>query len=465
MKTRKTLPLLIVSISAFLILGCSSEIPKGSSAAFDALPDFDSVMVKKNYLPLSHPCMLHTQADIKRVKDSLTKSPWKEAYSHLQQSSYAQPTVTDHTNMLLDGYLKRMDATNWSGTFHDYSNYTGAMYDAASAYQLALRYQLSGDNQYADAAVRLLNAWAKNCKGILRMSGYTDSIPDPNEFLINIQAYQFANAAELLRSYPGWKQQDFNNFRNWMKTTFYSVAKMFLKDHDGGQGTMHCWLNWDLANLTCVLSIGILCDDNFMINWAVNYYKNEDKLYNEAGCVENAIPYLFKDPDSNETIGQCEESGRDQGHATLCVALLGAFCQMANNVGEDLFAYDNYRALDMAEYVGKYNLIKDNSYNYSGTLTDSNFQYSTNGFTYTAYTNPSYSNPVIATDQRGTKRPEWELWYGYAKAKNISAIYCQKWTEQMREFNASSSDGGGGDYGPNSGGFDQLGYGTLMFAR
>ena len=46
------------------------------------------------------------------------------------------------------------------------------MYDAAAAYQLALRYQLSGNTVFADAAVKLFNAWATNCKGILRMEGY-----------------------------------------------------------------------------------------------------------------------------------------------------------------------------------------------------------------------------------------------------------------------------------------------------
>lgn len=36
----------------------------------------------------------------------------------------------------------------------------------------------------------------------------------------------------------------------------------------------------------------------------------------------------------------------------------------------------------------------------------------------------------------------------------------------MREYAPFNfSDGGQGDYGPNSGGYDQLGYGTLMFAR
>ena len=130
-----------------------------------------------------------------------------------------------------------------------------------------------------------------------------------------------------------------------MKDTFYSVSDMFLKNHNGGQGNMHYWLNWDLAQMTSILSIGILCDDNVMINQAIVYFKNEEGRYKEAGNIKNAVPYLHQDPDSDEILGQCEESGRDQGHATLCVSLMGTFCQMAYNIGEDLFAYDNYRAV------------------------------------------------------------------------------------------------------------------------
>lgn len=147
---------------------------------------------------------------------------------------------------------------------------------------------------------------------------------------------------------------------------------------------------------------------------------------------------------------------------------MGAFCQMAYNLGEDLFAYDNYRALDMAEYVAKYNLYTDEGFqkasNTQNGLDSKYFQYDSAAFPYTAYSNPSVSTPKISESQRGTKRPAWELFYGYAKAHNVSAIYCQKWVEQMRKYNGYG-DGGAGDYGPNSGGSDQLGYGTLMFAR
>lgn len=468
MKTRNMLSAIVFAFAA-LFTSCSSEIPEGSTDYFNSLKPRDSLIVKKSYLPLQHPCMLHSQSDINTVKGKLTASPWKEAYEHLQQSQYAQSSYREGTAALLDGYLKRMDQTNWSGKYADYSNYTALMRDAAAAYQLALRYNLSGDTQFADAAVNVLNAWKDNCKGFLKLPNYVDSIPDPNEYLMEIQAYQMANAGELLRNYEGWKPEDFNGFKSWMKNTFYSVAIKFLKNHQGGQGTMHAWLNWDLANLTSVLSIGILCDDNYMINFAINYYKNEDGFFSEVGNVKNAIPFIHQDPDSDEQLGQCEESGRDQGHGTLCVSLLGVFCQMAYNVGEDLFAYDNYRALAMAEYVGKYNLLKDECFgkfsNTDNGMPADNFVYDSDTFPYTAYTNPSWSNPTVSAAQRGTKRPAWELFYGYAKEHNLSAIYCQKWVEQMRTYNSYKSDGGGGDYGPNSGGFDQLGYGTLMFAR
>ncbi len=407
---------------------------------------------------ISHPCMLHTQQDLERVRRSLTLSPWKEAYDHLQKSRFSQLTYKESTAALADGYLKRMDKTNWSGVYSDYANYTAAMRDAAAAYQLALRYQLSGNTQYADAAVAILNAWADHCKGILRLDGYANNIPDPNEYLINIQAYQFANAAELLRNYAGWSGVDFSDFQAWMKSTFYSVAAMFLENHHGHAGDMHYWLNWDLANLTAVLSIGILCDDEAMVNDAITYFKTNTA---EVGYIRNAVPYLHTDPDSGEFLGQCEESGRDQGHATLCVALLGVFCQMAEHVGEDLFAYDNYRALSMAEYVAKYNLMTPDTYG-SATKT---FVYDGDTFPFTAYSNPSYSTSVISAIGRGETRPIWELFLGYAQRKGLKASYTQQWVEMMRSKSGFGSDGGSGDYGTGSGGFDQLGYGTLMFSQ
>ncbi|MEB3376082.1 hypothetical protein SFC43_33675 [Bacteroides sp. CR5/BHMF/2] len=49
--------------------------------------------------------------------------------------------------------------------------------------------------------------------------------------------------------------------------------------------------------------------------------------------------------------------------------------------------------------------------------------------------------------------------YRYAIDHNRPARYAKEWVELMRQ-NAGRgySDGGAGDYGPNSGGYDQLGF-------
>ena len=401
-----------------------------------------------------HPIMLHTAADIDRVKGNLGLSPIKDALAHLQQSNYAQPTYTASPVV----YLKRMDADNWgpNGSIEqhiDYENYTIAMKDAHAAYQLALRYQLEGSTACADAAVAILNAWATTNQGVYTKTGYPNSIPDPNEYLICIQGYQFANAAELLRGYSGWDSDKFNTFKNWVKNIFVTqLAEPFLKYHHGHNADKHYWLNWDLAAMNSMLSIGILCDDKTLTDYAITYYKGTAKTYDDThtsneqvGYYANAIPYVTAE-EGTIGLGQCQESGRDQGHSLLDVALLGAFCQMAKNLGtdgEDLFATDSYRAVKMAEYVGKYNLNQD--------------------VPFSNYTTTEYNHTAISSDGRGEVRPTWELFYRYAREKGITAKYSQQWAEKLRAANVWG-EGGGGDYGTTSTGFDQLGYGTLMYA-
>ena len=124
-------------------------------------------------------------------------------------------------------------------------------------------------------------------------------------------------------------------------------------------GIMVIYLLWDnpmvlgyagfVFSVGAILAIGILTDDNAKINEALNYYKY---LGSGSGFYLNG----HSDPDSSEMLGQCQESGRDQGHTALCVGMLAIFCKMAANVGEDLLAYDNYRALSMFEYYAKYNV-------------------------------------------------------------------------------------------------------------
>jgi len=71
------------------------------------------------------------------------------------------------------------------------------------------------------------------------------------------------------------------------------------------------------------------------------------------------------------------------------------------------------------------------------------------------------SQTVIAYGSRGQIRPVWAMLHFhynrrlYLDDKYISAMY----------YDLVAPEGGGGDYGSTSGGYDQLGFGTLMYAK
>ena len=459
----------LMALSCTALLSCT-EIE-------DGVNDIDTWEDVEDYTTnLQHPCMLHTQADFDFVKEKVAnnESPWIEAYNHLTQSSYAQSSYTAEPVVKLarlNPEVWRDDMNRWeeAGITEYYDacigsgagNFTSLMRDAAAAYQLALRWKILGEAAYAATAVKILNDWAATCTGYLVNT--QGELIDTNQYLIAMQIHQLANAAEILRDYDGWSEADFTKYKNWMVDVFYPQATDFLNLHAGQTDCpLHYWLNWDLAEMTAILSIGILTDDNFKINEAIQYFK----FGVGGGNIINAVPFMHQDPDSGEMLGQCMESGRDQGHATLCVSLMAAFCQMAKNVGEDLFIFDGNMALAMCEYVAKYNL-GDEIPNSSSGWEMNNFRYNGSQIPFSTYQNcAGISHTTISDDGRGTVRPAWELVKRLASDYGQTSIYADMWVETMRQ-NASRGhcDGGAGDYGPNSGGFDQLGYGTLMFAK
>lgn len=103
--------------------------------------------------------------------------------------------------------------------------------------------------------------------------------------------------------------------------------------------------------------------------------------------------------------------------------------------------------------------------NLSGkSVLSSHFVYNDMPFTeYSAGKDNEYHHTELSADGRGNIRPCWEIFYAYAKANGLSADYCGMWSRMMRA-KTGYGDGGAGDYGTSSGGYDQLGYGALMFA-
>lgn len=363
----------------------------------------------------THPGALHNWGDLNRAKVRVAEgtNPWLSGYNKLTANSHAQST-----------WAPRPQATIIRGGTGE--NY-GILYnDIHAAYQNALRWWITGSTAHGDCARNILNAWSSTLTSI---GGNADRF-----LAAGIYGYQFANVAELMRGYSGF---DLNRFKTMMLNVFYPLNNSFLINHNDACITNY-WANWDLCTMNSILAIAILCDDGPKYDQAVNYFKNGAG----NGSIKHAVPFVYDD----QGLAQWQESGRDQGHTMMGMGQMGAFCEMAWNQGEDLYGYDNNRFMKAAQYVAKYNLGQDVPFTKYTWGTGQNCAYQ--------------EHTVISSASRGQLRPVWEiLHYHYTRRKYLSVPYISQMAALVRP------EGGGGDYGPNSGGFDQTGFGTVMYAK
>lgn len=275
------------------------------------------------FLPIQaafiHPGALHTADDFTRIKKYVNSktTPWYTGWELLLNSSYAQSSYTSHA---VSAIYRGDDGVHSQ-------NYNLLYDDAAAMYQLAIRWKVSEDSTYADAAVDLLNSWGSTLKLI---GG------DPDQWLAaGIYGYQLANAAEIMRDYSGWSSTDFATFQKMMENVFAGQNEYFLVTHNGSANIPYA--NWDLCNMASMLAIGILNDNATKFDWVVDYFYN-GWGHGTVGNGTNFIIANFTESGSSKALSQGQEAGRDQGHATLDFTLAGVLAQQAYNQGTDLYA-------------------------------------------------------------------------------------------------------------------------------
>ena len=367
----------------------------------------------------THPGMLHNAGDINRAKVRVAAGtdPWLSGWNKLTANSHSQSTWTNRATATI---IRGGDGQNYSLLYND----------IAAAYQNALRWKVGGTEANAVCAANILNAWSTTLTSV---TGNADRF-----LAAGLYGWQFANACELMRDYSGF---NLAAAQQMLANVFYPLNNSFLTNHNDACITNY-WANWDLCNMASILAIGILNEDSAKYDQAVTYFKSGAG----NGSIAHAVPYLYTDSDGY-ALGQWQESGRDQGHTVMGMGQMGAVCEMAWNQGDDLYSYDSRRFMKAAQYVAKYN---------SGS--DVPFTTYTWG---TGQSCASSSQTVISSASRGQIRPVWAmLHFHYNRRiglddKYISAMY----------YNLVAPEGGGGDYGSDSGGYDQLGFGTLMYAK
>ncbi|MFC7876573.1 alginate lyase family protein [Isoptericola sp. NPDC057391] len=368
----------------------------------------------------THPGLLHTAADLARARDQVAAGtqPWLAGWDRLVANGRSR---ADWQPRPLETVVRGGDGQNYAQLYPDIH----------AAYQNALRWHVSGDEAHGAAAARILNAWSST---LTTVTGNADRF-----LAAGIYGYQFANAAELVRGRGDFDQ---GALVAMLETAFLPLNEDFLTNHNNAVITNY-WANWDLCTMASILAIGILADRADLVDRAVDYFQEGAG----NGSLAHATPFVYAD----EGLAQWQESGRDQGHTVMGIGLMGAFCEMAWNQGIDCYGADDNRFLKGAEYVAKYNLGHD--------------------VPFTAYTWQSGPNTTaphvgwqiqteISAASRGQVRPVWELVLGhYSGRREIDAPWVRQMAESVR------AEGGGGDYGTASGGYDQLGFGTLLHYR
>lgn len=396
-----------------------------------------------------HPGGLHTQADFDRIKKQLADGNTKvtQAMAILRTAAYAQATAAT--------YPVQTIVRGGSG-----ENYINAARGATIAYQNALRWKIDGTKANADHAVQVLMNWCNTTTGV---SGSSDQC-----LAFGLYGYQFAQAAELMRDYEGWKPADFEKFKKWMLRVWYPGCINFLRGRNGTwensskwwQAPGHYWSNWGLCNAMAVLSIGVLCDDVFIYNQGLSFIKHDqvgtfqdprtaNPILND-GLTEFWGNLIVTTYDSElETgaygkLGQMNESGRDTGHAAMAAGLAIDIAHQIYNQGDDMFAFMDHRLAAGIEYIAAQTQSIQN-------LPWVNYHYANNGFYYSDSRSWLMTGPALGAQMR----PYWGTIIGhYEGIKGVKMPFSEI------SYNNMGIDAGG--QGSTSGGYDHLGYSVLM---
>lgn len=209
--------------------------------------------------------------------------------------------------------------------------------------------------------------------------------------LCSIQAYWLVRAMILMKDAqtPAWKDM--------IRRAMLPVMEKFEADSPYANG------NWGAIVNRLRMACGIFLGDSVLYRHAVDYFLHA----NDNGALPKYVGVT----------GQCQETGRDQGHAQLGLGALCETCEMAWSQGDDLWGALDNRLMKGIEYTAKYNLGYEVPFE---TWTDCTGLYND-------WTEPGEMG-------RGRIRCIYELPYNhYVKRKGLKMPYTKKVLELQKK--------------------------------
>lgn len=344
--------------AGFALRGTANAEPGAAAGSLVTLSTPAAAAEQRAGNGFAHPGILHARADLDRMRDAVTaqRQPIYAGFQALaghSRSSFAYtPRNTGQITSWGRGPTNRMNET---------------ADDAAAAYQNALMWCVTGDRRHADKARDILNAWSASLTAITGADGQLGT---------SLQGFKFVNAAELLRhsGYDGWAPAEIERCADSFRRVWYRSLSGFALFANG---------NWDAAAAQTAVAVAVFCDDRVMFENVVRYAV--------AGAGNGSVVHRIV-----TASGQGQESGRDQAHEQLGLAMIANVAQVAWNQGVDLFSVLGHRILANYEYNARYNLGKDDL-----------------PFVPDLDRTGKYLKTAISDKVRGTLQPIYELGYAH----------------------------------------------------
>ena len=334
---------------------------------------------------ISHPGIMHSMEELNTLKAHVNNGdePWASAYKAMiaWKGSTLDWTPTPFEHVHRDSYGANKVGDPQLGN------------DAEAAYCHALQWVVTGDKAHAEKTIEILNAW----------SSTIDTITGKDDNLVaGMIAHKYCNAAEIIHNtYDNWPQDEVDQFKGMMLNVFYPLISNYYTNSMNSNG------NWGLSMVNSVMAIAVFCDDVELFNNAISHVMGT-----------NRQPFSTFSGYIDANTGQCQESGRDQGHSQMGLGYLSAISEIAWKQGIDLYSYLDNRLLHGFEHFAKYNLGGDVPYyNMYGKFKD-----------------------VISEKSRGKYQPIFERVYDhYVRVKKLSMPYTKQIVEQTRPEGFTSS--------------------------
>jgi hypothetical protein len=246
--------------------------------------------------------------------------------------------------------------------------------DASAAYVQALLWTITGNQAYAQNAIKIMNVYGKNLKA------YTNSNAP-------LQAAwgstKWARAAEIIRySNAGWSAADIQTFSTML--TKVVVPQIYNGSPKNG--------NWELSQIEAMIGIAVFTDDHDLFDHAVLFWKQRVPAYFYYEPVDGDQPAPAPRLEDRTTSplweiqtvfnaslnGMPQEVCRDFTHSSYALSAALAAAETAHIQGVKLYESEEPRLTSALEFMAYYQL-KNPVPKY---LCDGHLNLATTGWTY-----------------------------------------------------------------------------------